>query len=94
MENQTSSHATRSNLRTYVFVFIILAIITGIEVILSTLSISRQVLTPTFLALSLAKASLVAAFFMHLRTDSRLYTYIFLLPTVMFVLFALLTVAS
>ncbi|GAI83800.1 unnamed protein product, partial [marine sediment metagenome] len=43
---------------------------------------------------SLAKASLVAAFFMHLRSDAKLYTYIFLLPTIMFVLFALLTIAS
>jgi hypothetical protein len=31
---------------------------------------------------------------MHLRSDSKLYTYIFILPAVMFILFALLTVAS
>lgn len=94
MENRSTGHQAGSNLRSYVYVFIVLAIITGVEIILATVSLSRQVLTITFLALSLAKAALVAAFFMHLRSDSKLYTYIFILPAVMFILFALLTVAS
>jgi hypothetical protein len=45
-----------------------------------------------FLALSLAKAALVAAFYMHLRRDNRVYTIIFLLPVLLFVTFALLTI--
>jgi cytochrome c oxidase subunit 4 len=94
MENQYRSPKSRSRVRTYLLVFIALAIITAVEIALTTVSISRQTLTLAFLALSIAKASLVAAFFMHLRSDSRLYTYIFLLPTIMFILFALLTVAS
>jgi cytochrome c oxidase subunit 4 len=94
MENQSIGHKKSSRVRTYVLVFISLAIITAVEIILTTVSISRQTLTIAFLALSIAKASLIAAFFMHLRSDSRIYTYIFLLPTVMFILFALLTVAS
>jgi len=90
MENQSTS----SNIRSYFFVFISLAIITGVEVLLTTFSLPRQTVNIAFVTFSLAKASLVAAFFMHLRSDAKLYTYIFLLPTVMFVLFALLTVAS
>ncbi len=93
MENHSKGQESRTGVRTYVFVFIILAIITAVEIFLSTISISRETLRVLFLALSLAKASLVAAFFMHLRSDSKLYTYIFILPAVMFVLFALLTIA-
>lgn len=94
MENQSIGKEAHSNVRTYVYVFIALAIITAVELLLSTTSLSRQTLTIIFIALSLSKASLVAAFFMHLRSDSRLYTYIFLLPAAMFILFAFLTVAS
>ena len=94
MQDQSRGHGTGSGVRTYVLVFVSLAIITAIEIILTTVSIAQQTLTPAFLALSIAKAALVAAFFMHLRSDSRFYTYIFLLPVVMFVLFALLTIAS
>lgn len=90
MENQPTS----SNIRSYFFVFITLAIITAVEVLLTTLSLPRQTANIAFLTFSLAKVSLVAAFFMHLRSDAKLYTYIFLLPAVMFVLFAFLTVAS
>ncbi len=93
MENLSKGQESSSGVRTYVYIFIILAIITAVEILLSTISISRETLTVVFLVLSLAKASLVAAFFMHLRSDSKLYTYIFILPAVMFVLFALLTVA-
>lgn len=94
MDNQSTRHEAGSNVRSYVSVFISLAIITAVEILMTTLSIPQGTLTLAFLALSIAKASLVAAFFMHLRSDARLYTYIFLLPAVMFVLFALLTVAS
>lgn len=94
MESQLTGQQVRSNIKTYLYVFIALAIITAVEIFLSTTFLSGQVLTIVFIALSLAKASLIAAFFMHLRSDSRLYTYIFVLPAAMFILFAFLTVAA
>ena len=74
----------------YVRVFLALALITAVEVALSSLELARQVLTPLFLVLSLGKAALVAAFYMHLRSDARVYTLILLVPAVMLVGFALL----
>ena len=73
---------------TYAIVFLILAALTAIEIALSLLAVDPGLRTPVFLILSLAKASLVAAFFMHLRQDSRLYTFVFIVPVVLFVLFA------
>ena len=78
----------------YALVFVLLAVITAVEVGLSYLGLPRTSLTAPFLMLSLGKASLVAAFFMHLRSDTRFYTYLLVIPALMLLLFALLTAAS
>lgn len=85
-----SKHAI--SLRTFVAVFAVLALITLVEILLadSQGGIANPALTPAFLFFSLAKASLVAAFFMHLKVDSKFYTAIFLFPAVMLLIFALL----
>ncbi|NIM95303.1 MAG: hypothetical protein GTO18_16530 [Anaerolineales bacterium] len=80
-----------SHLRAYILVFLVLVVITAIELGLTLSGYGSALL---FILLSLAKAVLVAAFYMHLRYDKIFYTYILLLPSAMFVLFALLTVAS
>lgn len=74
----------------YGAVFFILAVITAIEIGLGSAGIARSVRTALFLLMSLAKAAFVAAYYMHLRSDSRLYSYIFLGPVVLLVVFALL----
>jgi caa(3)-type oxidase subunit IV len=73
---------------TYAIVFVILAVLTGIEIALSLLGVDPSLRTPAFLALSLAKAALVVSFYMHLRHDSRLYAFIFIVPVILFALFA------
>ncbi len=85
-----------SHLRTYAMVFFALAVITILEIFLSQPGITagQGILTPTFLAFSLAKAGLVAAFFMHLKNDSKLYTAIFVLPAALLLIFALLATVS
>ena len=92
MEQQRAKNPTR----VYVAVFVVLAVITGIEIFLSMPStgVARQLLTPVFIVLSLCKAALVAAFYMHLRDDSRFYTIIFVLPALLLAVFALLAVVS
>ena len=82
--------------RTYALVFAALASVTLVELLLSQPSISagRGALNSLFLLLSLTKASLVAAFFMHLRTDSRLYTYTLVLPLILLLIFAYLASIS
>ena len=94
MESNTEKKS-HSNL-IYTIIFIILAVITGIEILLSSpsLEISRGLRNTFFILLSLGKAGLVAAFFMHLRKDSKFYTYIFLGPVVMLLIFAYVMVIS
>jgi caa(3)-type oxidase subunit IV len=74
----------------YGAVFVILAVITAVEVALGSLGVVASIRTTLFLLLSLAKAAFVAAYFMHLRSDTQLYTYIFLAPVLLLVVFALL----
>jgi cytochrome c oxidase subunit IV len=93
MENSQSSKAAKP-VRTYGFVFVALAVITAAELLLSSASVTlaRSLLNTLFVIFSLAKAALVAGFFMHLRGDNRFYSFVFLLPVALFLAFALLMI--
>ncbi len=93
MENSQSTKPEKS-VRTYVIVFVALAGITLIELLLSSsgAGLARSVLNTLFILFSLAKAALVASFYMHLKGDNRFYTYTFLLPVALFLAFALLMI--
>ena len=54
----------------YVVVFIALAILTALEVAVTQLPLPRA---PILIPLSVIKAALVALFYMHLRTDRRIF---------------------
>jgi caa(3)-type oxidase subunit IV len=89
VSSQSGRHTTRRS--TYALVFLALVFLTAIEVGLTFVGLPRQTLTGVFLALSLGKASLVASFYMHLRSDSPIYTYIFALPAALLAVFVLMT---
>jgi caa(3)-type oxidase subunit IV len=63
----------------YTVVFIFLAIATVVEIIVGSLPLGF-LLIPLLLAIAVIKAGLVVAYYMHLRTDARIFTYILLLP--------------
>ena len=90
----TPNNPARKGVWTYVIVFVVLALITAVELLLSTptVNLGRSLLNVLFVLLSLGKAALVAAFYMHLRGDNRLYSYIFGLPVILLLVFALLVV--
>jgi caa(3)-type oxidase subunit IV len=71
----------------YLLVFLGLGLLTLAEVGVSYLSIIKL---PILLALASAKVALVAMFYMHLKTDSKWYTYLFIVPLP----FVILIVAS
>ncbi|MBW3619231.1 MAG: cytochrome C oxidase subunit IV family protein [Actinobacteria bacterium] len=59
--------------RDYVKIAVVLAILTGLEIAASYIEVGGLFL-PLLLGLMAIKFFLVAAFFMHLRYDTRLYT--------------------
>lgn len=85
--------AARPHRPPYGWVFLILVLATGVELLLASMGVPRGLRNSAFLALSLFKAGLVAAFYMHLKRDALAYTYIFLVPVALLVLFILLTLA-
>ncbi len=62
---------------TYFSVFVLLAALTVAELLVTSLPILK---IPLLLGLASAKAWLVIQFYMHLRYDNRLLTWVFLIP--------------
>jgi cytochrome c oxidase subunit IV len=60
--------------RTYILVFVALAVITAIEIGISYLPVPRA---PILVPLALVKAGLVALFYMHLKYDRRIFAFVF-----------------
>ena len=61
----------------YVMLAVFLAVITSIEVAVYYIHALRPALAPILIVLSATKFATVAAFYMHLRFDGKLFTYIF-----------------
>ena len=86
-------HGRRSGAPSYGVIFLGLVVLTAIELGISCLRVPAPLSTILYLLFSGLKVALVAAFYMHLRDDNRLYTAIFVLPVLLLVVFALLTIA-
>ncbi len=60
----------------YLFIFIALAVFTLIETLVSYVQ-QQAIKVPTLVVLSVVKALLVLLYFMHLKFDSKVFTYLF-----------------
>ena len=65
----------------YLLVFLTLAVLTAVEVGITYVPQIPQ--APALLGLSFLKVALVLLYFMHLRIDSKWYSFIFLIPFVL-----------
>ena len=78
----------------YLAVFIALAaitaIITAVELSSDYLGIPRGILNAFYVAMAVAKATLVAMYYMHLKQDSRLYTALFVTPAMFAIVFIIM----
>ncbi len=66
--------------RTYLMVFVWLAVMTAIEVAVAALPIVEIVQVVVLIALAIIKALLVVLFYMHLRHDSKWYWVTLIVP--------------
>ena len=74
--------------KVYVGVFIALAIVTAIEVTITSVIHDEGLKIIFLLALAAAKALLVLMFFMHLRYDAKTYSLLLIFPLFMAILLA------
>jgi cytochrome c oxidase subunit 4 len=72
----------------YVGVFVALAVVTGIEVAITSVIPDEGLKIIILLALAIAKASLVMMFFMHLKYDTKTYSLLLIFPLFMAILLA------
>ena len=68
---------------TYIGVFVVLAIVTAVEVYISGAGLDQTAMVVILLALAASKALLVVLFFMHLKYDTKWYTYAMVFPVFM-----------
>ena len=81
MENSTAQHE-HASVKTYLVVAAVLGIITAMEVAIFYVDALKPVLVPLLLTLSAAKFTLVVAFFMHLKYDSKVFRGLFVGPLI------------
>ena len=68
---------------TYVRVALVLTVVTALEVGVIYVRRLAPIVIPLLLAMSAAKFALVALFFMHLRYESRVLTFLFVGPLIL-----------
>ena len=64
----------------YLAIAVVLTVITAIEVAVFYIPQMHPVLVPTLLTMSALKFGLVAMFYMHLKFDHRLFSWLFVVP--------------
>jgi cytochrome c oxidase subunit IV len=76
----------------YLAIATVLVVITAVEVAVFYIPSMKPVLVPVLLTLSAVKFALVAMFYMHLKFDHRLFSWLFVLPMLLatFVILALI----
>ena len=79
MSEHEAQHA-HPTAKKYLGIAVILTIITVIEVAIFYIPSMHHLLPPILLTLSALKFALVAMFYMHLKFDHRLYSWVFVVP--------------
>jgi cytochrome c oxidase subunit 4 len=67
----------------YAGIAVILTVITAFEVAIFYIPQMHPVLVPSLLTLSALKFSLVVMFYMHLKFDHRLFSWLFVVPMIL-----------
>lgn len=80
VEPQEAGAHEHPTVGTYLAVAVVLAVITVVEVGVFYVPAFAAVLAPILLVLSGAKFALVVMFYMHLKSDHRLFTAVFTVP--------------
>src|SRR5690242_2119296 len=95
--SETTHHAAEEGhnhpgAKQYLGIAVVLTIITAVEVAVFYIPSMKPMLVPTLLSLSALKFALVAMFYMHLKFDARIFSWLFVVPMVIatFVIIALL----
>jgi len=74
----------------YIKIFIILSVLTAVEIAITFLGLPRALLVALLVGLAVWKAALVALHFMHLKLEKKTLTIIALVPFVLCIFLSLM----
>jgi len=80
-ETPAGEHA-HPGAKEYLGIAAVLIVLTAIEVAVFYIPSMKPIMVPTLLSLSTIKFALVAMFYMHLKFDHRLFSWLFVVPMV------------
>lgn len=83
MEHNTPHEAHGGNKPTYNLIFGVLAVLTVIEVGFAELGVAEGLHVAVLMGLATLKAGLVVAYYMHLKYDPPIFTWVFVVPVLM-----------
>jgi cytochrome c oxidase subunit IV len=69
--------------RQYLIIMVILGVLTGLEVAVFYIEALSAVLVPILLVLTAGKFALVVMYYMHLKVDSRIFSWVFVAPLIL-----------
>jgi caa(3)-type oxidase subunit IV len=78
----------------YVVVFVVLTVLTALELGIKYLSISRTAMITGLIGLALSKAICVAMFYMHLKTETRSLKLVIGIPMMFPALYAVVLIVE
>ena len=79
-QHPPAGHHAHPGAKEYLAIAVVLTVITAIEVAVFYIPGMRPVLVPVLLTMSALKFTLVAMFYMHLKFDHRLFSWLFVIP--------------
>jgi caa(3)-type oxidase subunit IV len=78
----------------YFYVFIVLTVLTAIEVAIKYVGISRSAMIVGLIGLALSKAVCVALFYMHLKSETRSLKLVIAIPMLFPALYAVVLIVE
>lgn len=82
--------STAHSQHNYIKIFIILSVLTAVEIAITFLGLPRTLLVAMLVGLAVWKAALVALHFMHLKLEKKTLTVVALVPFVLCVFLSLM----
>jgi cytochrome c oxidase subunit 4 len=89
-----AAHGHKPNIKEYLVIFVVLAVLTLLEVVLAQIGISKTLLGIALVGLAVTKAAIVGLYYMHLKSETRVLKLTVALPLAAPTLYAVVLMAE
>jgi cytochrome c oxidase subunit IV len=94
-EHAAHAHGHKPNIKEYLVIFVILAVLTALEVGIAQMpGISKKLMALALVGLALSKAAIVGLYYMHLKHETRVLKYTVAIPMAAPALYAIVLISE